>query len=119
MFSSELDPNLDHFVILLPFLGHLASLHHFLFTRNWSVELTKTKTRGVIQFSKKYFLENDINCALRISSLYTMLEKRLHLMFQLSFENLVKRDLDTHFLTCSWYELSTTLHDKGISSFDI
>ncbi len=93
MFSSELNPNLDRFVILLPCLGHLTSLHHFLFARNWNLKL-KAETRGVTQFWRKYFLESDINCALKISSSYTTFKKRLLLMFQLSFENLVKRDLE-------------------------
>jgi hypothetical protein len=43
----------------------------------------------------------------------------LLLMFQLNFENLVKRDLDTHFFTCFWYQLSTTLHAKDIFYSDM
>ncbi len=53
-------------------------------------------------------MESDINCALKISSSYTTVEKRLLLTFQLSFKILVKKDSYTHLLTCSWYELSTT-----------
>jgi hypothetical protein len=113
--SSEPNANLYRLVILLSYLGHLPSLH-FFFLQGVGAWSSKLKWNVWLDF-KANISWNLTNCALEISYSYIH-EKRLLLMFQLSFENLMK-DLNAHFFTCFWYQLSTTLHDKEISYSDM